>query len=431
MVGRIENIHAREVLDDKGLPTVEVDVLLDDGSLGWVAAAAGTSRGINEAVDLRDGDESYFDGMGVSKAIANVNTEIADRLKGENAIDQNRIDNLLIKLDGTGDKSRLGGNAIIATSIANAKAAARSQGIALFEQLGGGCEMPLSHVLVMVGGPAYVGMPGIADFQEYVLVALNVDSCQEGYIKTLPIYKRLCAVVAQQQGLSLPRLPNVRGTLLAKFPSNEAVFATLTRLIEEVGYVPGRDFGIYVDMAASQLYREGCYHLNLDKEVLTREEWIHKLEELCARYPIISMEDCLYEDDWEGWVELTRCLGDRVQLVGDDFFVTNPQRLKKGIKMGAANAIVIKPNQVGTLTETIETIKIAKAAGYGTVVSGRSGELWDPYLMHLCVGQNLGRGKINRCPFLGQQNLNELKRIEDYLGGQVIYRGKGVLPQFH
>jgi len=429
MTGIIRSVHAREIFDLKGLPTVEVDVLLDDGSLGRVAAPGGTSRGMSEAFDLRDGDKSYFNGMGVSKAISNVNTEIADTLKGKDSTDQERIDNLLIELDGTENKSRLGGNAIVATSIANAKAAAKSRGIELFEYLGGGREIPVSQVMVMVGGPAYVGVQGVADLQEYVLIALNVASYQEGYVKTLPIYERLCETMVKKQGFGMPRLAYLRVTLAAKFDSNEEAFATLTKLIEDAGYVPGRDFGIYTDLAASQLYRDGMYHLKSDNAVLTRDEWISKLEEMCNNYPIISMEDCLFEDDWEGWLELTKRLGSKVQLVGDDLFVTNSKRLKKGIEMGVANAIVIKPNQVGTLTETIETIEMAKAAGYGTVISGRSGELWDPYIVHLCVGQNLGQGKIGRCPPRGQ-NLNELVRIEDYLGGKARYKGKSALSRF-
>jgi len=203
----------------------------------------------------------------------------------------------------------------------------------------------------------------------------------------------------------------------------------LTGLIEDEGYVPRKDFAFYIDFAATQLYRDGMYHLKADDAVLSREEWIGRLEEMCNNYPIISMEDCLFEDDWEGWVNLTKRLGNKVQLVGDDLFTTNPKRLKKGIEMGAANAIVIKPNQVGTLTETIETIRMAKAAGYGTVVSGRSGELWDPYIVHLCVGQSLGQGKMVNCPS-GGQHLNELARIEDYLGDEALYRGKNVLARF-
>ena len=425
MVSKIRSVHAREVFDTKGLPTVEVDVLLGDGSLGRAAAPGGTSRGTSEAFDLRDGDKSYFDGMGVSKAIQNVNTEIADKLRGTDATDQERIDNLLIELDGTENKSRVGGNALIATSLANAKAAAKSRGVELFEHLGGGREIPISLVNVMFGGPAYVGVPGTADFQEYKLIALNAESHKEGYLKISRIYQRLCEFMVEKQGFGIPKLAQLAGTLSARFDSNDEAFATLTKLIEDEGYVPRKDFGIYIDLAATQLYKDGMYHLKADNAVLSREEWIGRLEEMCDNYPIISMEDCLFEDDWEGWVNLTKRLGNKVQLVGDDLFTTNPKRLKKGVEMGAANAIVIKPNQVGTLTETMETIRMAKAAGYGTVISVRSGELWDPYIVHLCVGQNLGQGKIG-----GRGSLNEILRIEECLGDELVYKGRSILSKF-
>lgn len=425
----IKNVHAREVFNTKGLPTVEVDVLLDDGNLGRATAPGGTSRGRSEAFDLRDGNNTYFGGMGVDKAISNVNTEITDELKGKDATNQEKIDNLLIKLDGTENKSRLGGNAIVATSIANAKAAAKSRGVELFEHLGEGSELPISFVYVMFGGPAYVGVSGVSDFQEFALIALNVESYKEGYMKTFHIYERLCKLMMEKQGFGIPKLAELAGTLTAKFDSNDEAFDTLTELIEDEGYVPGKDFGIYTDIAASQLYKDGKYHLKADDKVLSTDKWIDKLERMCDKYPIVSMEDCLFEDDWEGWKILTKRLGDKVQLVGDDLFVTNPKRLKKGIEMGVANAIVIKPNQVGTLTETIETIKMAKTAGYGTVISPRSGELWDPYVVHLCVGQNLGQGKIVECPS-GGQSLNELMRIRDYLGDKAVYKGRSTLSQF-
>jgi enolase len=429
MASGIKSVHAREVFDAKGLPTVEVDILLEDGSSGRAAAPGGTSRGTSEPFDLRDGDKTYFDGMGVGKAIHNVNAEIAGRLEDMDATDQEAIDKALMELDGTEDKSRLGGNAIIATSLANAKAGAVSQGIELFEHLGGGREIPVSLANVMFGGPAYVGVSGTADFQEYKLFALNAEGSKDGYLKISRIHARLCEVMVRKQGFGIPRLAQLAGALAARFDSNDEAFATVTELIEEEGYDPREDFGFYIDMAATQLYEDGKYHLSADNQVLSREEWIDRLVDLCDRYPIISMEDCLFEDDWEGWVDLTRRLGDRVQLVGDDLFTTNPARLRKGIEMGAANAVVIKPNQVGTLTEAFETIRIAKAAGYGTIVSGRSGELWDPYIAHLCVGQSLGQGKMVNCP-AGGQHLNELLRIQDYLGDQAIYVGKSVLARF-
>ncbi len=422
-VSRIAKVSAREVFNAEGLPTVEVDVLLEDGSLGRNAAAGGTSRGQSEAFDLRDGDAAYYNGLGVTRAIANVNTTIADGVRGMDATDQVGIDQRLIELDGTANKSHLGGNAIIATSIAVAKAAAQSVGLELYEHLGGGNEIPLFNVNMMYGGPAYVGVRGTCDFQEYKLIPFHVQSYREGYLATVGMYHRLRECLAHKGGFGVPRLG--ASTPIAAFESNDAALAALTQLIEAEGYVPRKEFGIYIDLATSQLYRGGRYHLDADHAVLTRGEMIDRLAALCDTYPIISMEDCLFEEDWEGWQLLTRRLGQKVQLVGDDLFVTNPQRLQTGIKRGVANAIVIKPNQVGTLTETLETIRLAKAAGYSTVISRRSGELWDPYLLHLCVGQNLGQGKLG-----GRESLNELLRIEDSLGGKAVYRGRYVFSRF-
>lgn len=427
MTGIIRVVHAREVFDEKGLPTVEVDVLLDDGSIGRAAAPGGTSRGASEAFDLRDGDKSYFNGMGVVKAIRNVNTKIDGGLKGKDALDQEGIDKLLIELDGTENKSRLGGNAIVATSMANAKAAAKSRGVELFEHLGEGKELPIPLIHVMYGGPAYIDMAGTCDFQEYALYALNAKNYREGFLATLRIYKRLCDIVVKNRGFGMPRLAHLAGKITATFDSNDAALSTLTEVIEDEGYVPREDFGIYLDIASTQLYKGGMYHLQRDGTVFSRGEMIDWLSKMCDKYPIISMEDCLYEDDWEGWEILTKRLGSKVQLVGDDLFVTNPRRLERGIKTGVANATVIKPNQVGTLTETIETIRIARNAGYRMIISGRSGQLQDPLLVHLCVGQNLGQGKLVKCP-VGGLNLNELTRIEDCLGDNVVYNDKSLLP---
>lgn len=429
MAAIIKSVHAKEVFNMKDIPTVEVEVVMDDGSSGVIAAPGGTSRGSSEPCDLRDGDKTYFNGMGVSKAIHNVNIEIADTLKGMDGDDQEAVDKALIELDGTPDRSRLGSNSIIATSIANAKAAARAKGVQLFEHLGDGKEIPISLVNVMFGGPVYVGVSGTGDFQEYKLYALTADGTKDGFLKTAGIQARLRKMMVEKQGFGLAKLANLAGPLSARFDSNDEAFAAVASQIEAEGFVPRKDFGLYLDMASTQLFEDGKYHLAADNQMLTTEEWIDRLVELCDKYPIISMEDCLHEDDWDGWVELTKRLGDRVQLVGDDLFTTNPERLKKGIEMGAANAVVIKPNQVGTLTETFETIKIAKAAGYGTIVSGRSGELWDSYIAHLCVGQSLGQGKMVNCPASGA-HLNELIRINDYLGDKANYVGSSVLKRF-
>jgi enolase len=433
MPSPIKNIHAREVFSNKGSPTIEVDVTLEDGSSGRLAAPGGTSRGRFEPVDLRDGDPSYFDGMGINRAVESVNTEVADCLRGEDSADQENIDRLLTELDGTSDKSRLGGNTIVATSLANAKAAAASKRIELFEHLGGGNEIPLAFVYLMFGGPAYIGLKGTCDFQEYALIPLEAKSFKEGWLSSLGIYRRICDALLERGTLGLPGSPNLPdfiGIPTARFDSNEEALKTITHSIETEGFEPGKDFGIYLDIAASQFHEDGTYHLEADDRTLTREEMMDWLEALCSTYPIVSMEDCLFEDDWEGWQQITARIGDRVQLVGDDLFVTNPERLKKGIGMGAANAIVIKPNQIGTLTETIHTVSLARDAGYGTVISPRSEEIWDPYVVHLCVGQNLCQGKLVGGYSGGEKDLNEILRIEDHLGDGAIYRGKEILSRF-
>lgn len=418
------------MFDTKGLPAIEVEVLLEGGSLGRAAAPGGTSRGKSEAFDLRDGDQSYFNGMGVFKAIRNVNTEIAEQLHGRNAILQEEIDRLLINLDGTVNKSRLGGNAIIATSIANAKAAALAQGMQLFEFLGGGNEIPLLIIYVMFGGPAFVGLPGVCDFQEYNLIPLSAEGVRQAFVSCYRIQKRLVYRLARKNRTGVPKYNKIAGMLTAQFGSNDEALRVMTEAIQEEGFIPGKDFAIYTDIAANELYRDGRYHLQAEGKVLTTGEMIDYLEMLCQRFPILCLEDCLYEEDWEGWRHLTERLGRKVQLIGDDLFVTNRGRLVKGIERGAANALVIKPNQIGTLTETLETIEEAKKAHYGTIISVRSGELWDPYLVHLCVGQNLGQGKIVGAYASGEANANELLRVEDHLGNRAMYRGKVVLSTF-
>ncbi|MGQ9781103.1 MAG: phosphopyruvate hydratase [Nitrososphaeria archaeon] len=429
MTSKIRSVHAREVFDIRNIPALEVDVILEDRSLGRAIAPSGTSRGANESFDLRDGDQSYFKGMGVWKAIENVNLEIDKKLRGNDATDQEHIDRLMIELDGTSNKSRLGGNAIIATSIANAKAAAQSLGIPLFEHLGEGREIPLTWFMVMIGGPIYAGKDiKTSDIQEFAYYALNSRSYREGYTMTLEVYQALREILDKEKGYTLPRLGG--GWLAPTFYSNDDALSTMTKAIEKAGYSPGKDFAIYLDVASTHFYKNGRYHLKADNKVLTSQEMVDYLEDMCNIYPIVSIEDGLSEEDWEGWKLLTKRIGHKTQLVGDDIFATNPQRLKKGIEMGLANAIVIKPNQIGTVTETIQTIRLAKAAGYGTVPSARSGEIGDPFLSHLVVGQALGEGKL--ASFDGEEHvrLNELLRIEEYLGSDGTYAGRKVLSRF-
>lgn len=423
----IKKIHAREVFDKKGLPNIEVEVMLDDFSIGRVIAPVGSSRGSGEPADVRDGDKEYFNGMGVNKAINNVNTEIADRLIGHDATNQENIDNTLIEIDGTPNKSRLGGNAIVATSIATAKAAAKSSGVELFEYWGGGCEIPIPHVNVMYGGPVYSGVEGATDFQTYALDALYAKNYKDGFVRTLDIYKLLSEYMVKKQGYGMPRLAHLAGIPMARFNDNEEALYVLTKMVKDAGYTPGKDFGLFMDIAGTELFKNGKYHFKCDNKSLYPDEWIDRIVNLCEEYPLITtLEDALAEDDWLGWQKLTKKIGNKVQLVGDDLFVTNSKRLKKGIEMGCANSIIIKPNQVGTLTETFETIKLAKSAGYGTAISGRSGEISDPYIAHLCVGQNLGQGKIVGSTS-SVENLNEILRIEDYLGNKAIYKNNSKL----
>lgn len=429
MSGIIKKVHAREVFDARGWPTVETEIVLDDGAVGKFAAPGGTSRGSNEANDVRDGDKAYFNGNGVNKAIRNVNIEIAPAILGRDATDQENIDKVMIALDGTPNKSRLGGNSIVATSIAVAKAAAVSHGLELFEHLGGGNELPIAFALSMFGGPAYVGVDGTADFQEYSFYALSAPSFKEGWVRIVGIYHRLVESVVKKQGLGIPRLASLAGTIQARFDSNEEALETMTQAIRDAGYTPRKDFGIYLDIAATQLYKDGKYYLSRDDKTYSRDEWIDKLAGWCAKYPIVSVEDGLYEDDWEGWQLLTKRLGQKVQLVGDDFIVTNPDRLKRAIETGAANAIVVKPNQIGTLTETIQTVRMAKSADYGTVASARSGELSDTFLANLVVGQSLGQTKSMRAP-TGGDTFNEFLRIQDRLGEKAKYNGNKVLKRF-
>jgi enolase len=421
VLAAIRNVCSREVFDTRNLPSLEVDILLEDGSMGRAIAPAGTSRGSNESFDLRDGDTSYFGGMGVRRATRNVNTEIAEALKGKDATDQEQVDRLMIKLDGTASKSRLGGNAIVATSIANAKAAAKSLRIPLFEHLGGGRMIPIPWFLAMIGGPVYAGIDyRTSDFQEFAYYALRVETYRDGYVQTISVYKALCDILRREKEYVLPRLSG--GRLAPRFSSNMEALSLMTRAIEEAGYTPGKDYAIYLDVASTHFYKDGEYHLKADNRTLTRDEMIDFLAEIRDAFPVVSMEDCLHEEDWEGWKALTERLGNRTQLVGDDFFTTNPSRLRRGVAMGAANAVVIKPNQIGTITETVDTIKAAKQAGYGTVLSSRSGEIGDMYLSHLLVGQSLGQGKIAAFD-IERIKLNELLRIEEHLGEKAMQAG--------
>jgi enolase len=424
---RITKVHARQILDCRGFPTVEVDVFLEDGSLGRAAAPAGTSTGTHEALEKRDGDKAYFQGMGVKKAVVSVNREIAKKIVGEDALDQKKIDRMMIELDGTGNKSRLGGNAIVATSMATAKAAAQSLQIPLFRYLGDGKELPIPWIEVMEGG---LHSGGTVDFQEFAYFTLSAQGTEDGLRMGSQVYFALMDILRREKGYE-GKLTGYGGGFCPVLDSNEEALALMTRAIEVAGYQPGKDLSIYIDVASTHFYENGKYHLRSEKRSLSRQEMVDLFEKICTQYPVVALEDCMAEEDWEGWKMITERLGKDIELVGDDLFVTRPERIRKGIAMGVANSVLIKVNQIGTLTETIEAIQMAKAAGYTTVVSARSGETEDTTICHLVVAFDCGQcklGGLRNTERVGK--FNELFRIEEILGENAVYRGGKVLARF-
>jgi enolase len=427
MAGRISKVRARQIFDCRGLPTVEVDVLLDDGGFGRACAPSGTSTGTHEALELRDGDRSYYQGMGVREAVMRVNTEIATRLNGEDAADQERIDGLMIELDGTDNKSRLGSNAIVATSMANARAAAHSLGIQLFEHLGNGREIPLLSVQVIDGG---LHSGGTVDFQEFAFYPMSAGGLDDGFAMVSRVNSVLLDILQKEKNYS-GKLVGYDGGLAPKLDSNEEAVSIMTRAIERAGYRPGEDLSIFIDVAATHFYEDGRYHLASEGRTVSKSEMVDLFAKICSDYPVLALEDPMAEEDWEGWTMLTDRLTKDIELVGDDLFVTNVKRLRKGIEMGVANAVLIKVNQIGTITETIEAVKVARKAGYETIVSARSGETEDTTVCHLAVALNCGQ-----CKLISLRNtermckVNELLRIEESLGPRAVYKGGAVLSRF-
>lgn len=407
---KIDKLVAREVIDLKGNPTVEVDVLLRDGTIGRAAAPAGTSRGAKEAVDIRDGDVERFDGLGVQKAVEIVASIIGPKLKGVSVVAQKAIDALLIEIDGTDRKSNIGGNTCIAISLACAKAAALSQGIELHEVVGKGHEHPLLSFYVMFSGPCF-GRSGCCDFQDFSIIPLFTDDYLEAYLAVRKVYRKLCDVISRHT--SNVKFSDTAGAPIASFHKNKIALDVLHHAIVDSGFTPRRDFGVYIDIAANQLYYDGKYRLIADELTLTSSEMVSWIEDLCRDYPIIiGIEDPFHEEDWQAWAKLTGSLGNSIQIAGDDLFCSNVKLLNRGVEMNAANAIIIKPNQVGTLTETIATIELAQRKGYVPIISDRSGEIFDVYLPHICVGLNIGQAKLIGAYHGGQYHLNELMRIQ-------------------
>lgn len=416
----IENVCAREILDSRGNPTVEVDVLLDDGVVGRAAVPSGASTGVHEAVELRDGDKNRFGGKGVSKAVDNVNDTIADTIIGLDPTRQVEIDNALIRLDGTPNKGRLGANAILGVSLAVAKAAAEEVGLPLYQYLGGvnAKELPVPMMNILNGG---AHADNNVDIQEFMIMPVGAKSFAEALRTNAEIYQALKAVL---KGKGLATAVGDEGGFAPNLDSNEEALQVIVEAIEKAGYKPGEDVRLAIDAAASEFYEDGKYNLKGEGVVKTAKEMVDWYASLVEKYPIISIEDGLAEDDWDGWKLFTETLGKKIQIVGDDLFVTNVERLKKGIEMGVANAILIKLNQIGTLTETLDAIEMAKRAGYTAIVSHRSGETEDTTIADVVVGTNAGQIKSGApCRTDRVAKYNQLLRIEEDLGAAAQYNG--------
>lgn len=422
----IADVYAREILDSRGNPTIEVDVVLEDGTMGRSAVPSGASTGAYEAVELRDGDRQRYNGKGVLDAVDNVNTVIAPEIVGMDSIDQAGIDRLMIDLDGTPNKSRLGANAILGVSLAVAKAAANFLALPLYQYIGGvnARELPVPMMNILNGGKH---ADNNVDIQEFMIVPAGAENFREALRMGVEVYHGLKKVL-NNKGLATS--VGDEGGFAPNLPSNEAAIEVILEAIEAVGFKPGQDIFLALDIAATELYRDGFYWMGGDKEKLTSEEMVAFWERWVAKYPIVSIEDGLSEDDWEGWKLLTGKLGEKIQLVGDDLFVTNTQRLEQGIKSGAANSILIKVNQIGTLTETLDTIDMAKRAGYTCVVSHRSGETEDTTIADIAVAANTGQIKTGAPARTDRvAKYNQLLRIEEELDALAVFRGKQVFAR--
>ncbi len=418
----IENVCAREILDSRGNPTVEVDVLLDDGTIGRAAVPSGASTGVHEAVELRDGDKDRFGGKGVSKAVENVNDAIADVIIGLDPTRQVEIDQAMIRLDGTPNKGKLGANAILGVSLAVAKAAANAVGLPLYQYLGGvnAKELPVPMMNILNGG---AHADNNVDIQEFMIMPVGADSFAEALRINAEIYQALKKVL---KGKGLATAVGDEGGFAPNLESNEEALQVIVEAIEKAGYKPGEQVRLAIDTAASELFEDGKYNLKGEGVVKTADEMVEWYASLCEKYPIVSIEDGLAEDDWDGWKKLTDALGKKVQLVGDDLFVTNVERLKKGIEQGVANAILIKLNQIGSVSETLEAIKMAHKAGYTAISSHRSGETADTTIADLAVALNTCQIKTG-APSRSERvaKYNQLLRIEEQLGASAVYPGIG------
>jgi len=424
-MAKIIDIRAREIIDSRGNPTVEADVLLDSGHWGRAAVPSGASTGSREAVELRDGNKNRYGGKGVQKAVANVMGPIRKKLKGFKAEDQKKLDQALIDLDGTENKGRLGANAILAVSLANARAAANQKDLALYEYLGGNRAKTLPVPMMnIINGGAHAD--NNVDIQEFMILPVGAPDFAEALRYGAEVFHALKKVL-HERGLNTA--VGDEGGFAPDLPSNEAALMAIMEAIDRAGYKAGKDIMLGLDAASSEFYRDGRYNLESERRQYTSAEFADYLADLVKRFPIITVEDGMAEGDWEGWKILTRKLGKQVQLVGDDVFVTNTKILKDGIAQGVANSILIKVNQIGTLTETLSAIDMAVKAGYTAVVSHRSGETEDSTIADIAVGSKatqIKTGSLSRSDRLAKYN--QLLRIQETLGAKAGYHGRRAFP---
>lgn len=420
----IIDIRAREILDSRGNPTVEVDVMLESGALGRAMVPSGASTGAHEAVELRDGDKKRYGGKGVLKAVANVNEAISDELEGMEALDQLIVDKALIELDGTENKANLGANAVLGVSMAVARAAAEEQGLPLYQYIGGSHAhvLPVPMMNIINGG-AHADNP--IDFQEFMIMPIGADSINSAIrmgAETFHALKKLLSDAGHATNVG------DEGGFAPNLKSTDEALSYVMKAIEKAGYKPGQDIALALDAASTEFYKGKKYHLEGEGKILSSSEMVAYYRKLVDTYPIVSIEDGMAEDDWDGWVALTQELGGSTQLVGDDLFVTNVKRVRVGIKSGAANAVLVKVNQIGTLSETLETIELAKRAGFGIVLSHRSGETEDTTIADLAVATNAGQiktGSLSRSDRVAKYN--QLIRIAEDLDDTAKYAGATIL----
>lgn len=421
----IDAIHAREILDSRGNPTVEVEVLLSDGSMGRAAVPSGASTGAFEAAERRDEDPKRYQGKGVLDAVAAVIEDIAPEVEGMDATDQRAIDSVMMDLDGTANKSKLGANAILGVSLAVANAAAESANLPLYKYLGG----PNAHVLPVplmniLNGGSHADSD--VDIQEFMIAPIGASTFSEGLRWGVEVYHNLKSVL-KEKGLSTGL--GDEGGFAPNLPSNRAALELIIEAINRAGYTPGTDIALALDVASSEFFENGTYQF--EGKSITAQEMSDYYAQLVADFPMVSIEDPLDEDDWEGWKTLTEAIGDKVQLVGDDLFVTNPERLARGIETRTANSLLVKVNQIGSLTETLDAISMAQRAGYTTITSHRSGETEDTTIADICVATNAGQIKTG-APARSERvaKYNQLLRIEEELGDAAVYAGAGAFPRF-